>query len=207
MLRSMIARHYAKPHRFICVTDDAAGLDGIETFPLWSDWANIPSPHGGNNPSCFRRIKAFSPEARAWFGERFVNIDLDTVIVSDIAPLFDRPEEFVILRDPLYPQQYNGSLWMLTAGSRPQVFDTFDPETSPKAALAAGKKGSDQGWISHCLGPGEAQWTKADGVYNYRWDKVRGGELPADARIVFFTGPVDPWDEAGRVEWISEHYR
>src|SRR4030095_16148363 len=36
-LRRMVAAHYAKPHRFVCVTDDPTGLDGIETIPIWQD--------------------------------------------------------------------------------------------------------------------------------------------------------------------------
>src|SRR6185369_10690146 len=45
VLRAMVRRHYQKPHRFICVTDDSRGIDpGIEIIPLWDDYAAVPSP-------------------------------------------------------------------------------------------------------------------------------------------------------------------
>jgi hypothetical protein len=47
VLARMVARHYAKPHRFVCITDDAEGIDPeIGIVPLWDDFASIPSPHG-----------------------------------------------------------------------------------------------------------------------------------------------------------------
>lgn len=198
----MVSRWYPAPHRFCCVTNDSEGLDPeVVVIPDRADFASIPSPHGGANPSCYRRIRIFSPDAAATFGERFVSIDLDCVITGDLRPLWDRHEDLVGWSDPLRPEQHCGSMTLLRAGSRPQVWERFDPVRSPQEALAAGKLGSDQGWVSHCL-PGEAQWNQADGVYSYRWD-LKGGPLPANARIVFFTGPVKPWDALG-IPWIAE---
>lgn len=169
VLRRMVARHYHRPHRFVCVTDDAAGLDPeVHVVPLWPDHATVPSPHGGHNPSCYRRLKAFAPEARELLGERFVSIDLDTVIVGDLAPLWDRPEDFVIWGETDPRSFYNGSMFLMTAGTRRQVWDRFDPTSSPREAKAAGRFGSDQGWISYVLGPGEAIWGRQDGVYSFR---------------------------------------
>lgn len=209
VLRRMVARHYHAPHRFLCVTDDPAGLDPeIDIVPLWSDFATVPSPHGGHNPSCYRRLKAFSAEIAAVFGERFVWLDLDTVIVADLAPLFDRPEDFVIWGETDRRSWYNGSMCLMTAGARRQVYDDFDPKTSPKRAKQAGRFGSDQGWISYRLGPGEATWGREDGVYSYRVHVApNGNRLPANARIVMFHGKVDPWDHRGQsVGWIREHW-
>lgn len=207
VLAAMIRRNYIIPCRIICVTNDATGIDPrIEIVPDREDFKDVASPHGKGNPSCFRRLRLFHPDAASDFGPRIVSIDLDSVITGDLRPLFDRPEEFVGWADALRPAQYCGSLTLLTAGARPRVWTDFDPERSPREAKAAGNLGSDQGWISHCLGKGEAQWTQADGVYSYRWDKVRGGPLPANARIVFFTGEPKPWAEMG-VAWVREHYR
>ena len=95
-LRNMVARHYQKPHRFICVTDDAEGLDaGVEVVPLWDDYADIPNPSFRNGPSCYRRLKVFSRDIGNVLGERFVCIDLDVVISGDLRPLFDRTEDFI----------------------------------------------------------------------------------------------------------------
>jgi hypothetical protein len=211
VLRRMVARHFPHPHRFICVTDDPAGLDlQIETVPIWDDYATIPSPHGGRNPSCYRRLRAFHPEIRSTFGQRFVSLDLDTVIVRDLTPLWDRPDDFVIWGDtnPQPGSHYNGSMFLLTAGARPQVWTEFDPTVSPQQSRAAGCYGSDQGWMSFILGGKETRWTRRDGVYSFRNDVQPIGKLPDDARIVMFHGAQDPWGEyAQRLPWVQKSWR
>lgn len=207
-LRRMVARHYPDPHRFICVTDDPSGIDSdVEIVEPWDDYADVPSPHGGTNPSCYRRLRMFEYGISKVFGDRFVSVDLDAVVVDDLRPLWNRPEDFVGWRDPIHRHQMNGSMMLMTAGARPQVWDDFDPDVSPANALRSGYKGSDQAWISYCL-PNEATWGPDDGVYSYKFDVVKRGALPANARIVFFTGTPKPWESATRqIGWIAEHYR
>ena len=204
----MVAAHYQRPHRVICVTDDARGIySGIKIVPPWGDFEGLASPHGGMHPSCYRRLRAFHPDIAEVFGSRFVCLDLDVVLVADVAPLWDRPDDFVAYRDPLFPRQYNGSMLLLRAGARPGVWDDFDPLHSPRAAGRMGYRGSDQAWISYRL-PGEATWGREDGVLSYRRDvHPNGGNLPDGARVVFFHGRVDPWsDEAQRLDWVREHW-
>ena len=209
-LRSMVQRHYQKPHRFICVTDDAEGLDSdVEVVPLWNDHAELPNPSFKTGPSCYRRLKVFSREIGEVLGERFVCMDLDTVICGDLSPVLDRTEDFIAWRNPDPKWPLNGSMFMLTAGARPQVWETFDPKTSPKASHAARCYGSDQGWMSYVLGSGEATWGPEDGFYSYQQHISKSGNrLPGDAKVVMFHGHWDPWDmEAQKVApWIKEHY-
>lgn len=211
VLKRMIDRHYVDPHRFICVTDDADGIDpSVETLPLWNDFADVPSPHGGKNPSCYRRLRMFHPEIGKYFGDRFVSMDLDAVITGDLRPILNRPEDFVAWGDtnPKPGSHYNGSMILLRAGARPQVWERFDPVTSPRESLRAQCWGSDQGWISFVLGNVEAKWGRKDGVYSYRNDLQRCPSLPANAKIVLFHGNTDPWQPAAqaRHSWIPEHY-
>jgi hypothetical protein len=208
-LRRMVARHYQKPHRFICVTDDAAGIDDdIEVVPLWDDHASVPNPSFNTGPSCYRRLKMFARDAGETFGERFCVMDLDTVIVKDLSPLLDRPEPFIAWRNPDPRWPLNGSMWMMTAGCRPQVWERFDPVTSPAQAHRAGCFGSDQGWMSYVLGR-QATWGPEDGVYSYRRDIVpRQNKLPKNARAIMFHGNWDPWDAVVHkvAPWVREHY-
>jgi hypothetical protein len=211
VLARMVARHYKHPHRVVCVTDDPDGIDpSIGIVPLWDDLSQLQNPHGAHQPSCYRRLKAFSAEAREWFGPRFVSVDLDCVIVGDMAPLWNRPEEFIIWSGSTDRRVWcNGSMWMMTAGARRQVWDTFNPKRSPNEAKAAGFFGSDQGWIAHCLGRKEAAWTIKDGVYSFRVH-LNGGskQLPSDARVVFFHGRHDPWGYVPQqIPWVSDNYR
>jgi hypothetical protein len=210
VLASMVKRNYRHPHRVVCVTDDPAGIDSsIGIVPLWPDMSDLVNPHGPHQPSCYRRLKAFSAEARDWFGDRFVSIDLDCVIVGDMAPLWNRPEEFIIWGSGTDKRVWcNGSMWMMTAGARRQVWDSFHPVQSVKAAKKAGFFGSDQAIVAHMLGKKEAMWTTADGVYSFRVH-LNGGskQLPRDARVVFMHGRHDPWDfHCQQIPWIAENW-
>ncbi len=211
VLQRMVQRHFPHPHRFVCVTDITKGLDkSVEVIPAWNDFIDLPSPYGRHQPSCYRRLRMFHPDIAAAFGKRFVSIDLDTVIVDDLTPLWDRPEDFVAWGETNANSFYNGSMLLMTAGSRPQVWERFSPKTTPTDAKLAGKFGSDQGAISWILGKGEAIWTTKDGVYSYNVHlrHAHRTTLPDNARIVMFHGALDPWQpDAQRFEWVRRHYQ
>lgn len=211
VLRSMVKQHYRKPHRFICITDDPAGVE-CETFPLWPDCNGLRNASGDHLPSCYRRLKLFSEEVgKALKAERIVSIDLDTVILRDLSPVWDRTEDFVgwrvrgLLRDR---DVYNGSMVLFTAGLFSWLWEEFDPMRSPGEANRAGYFGSDQAWMSYKLGIG-AGWTHEDGLYSYPYDLASGRRNCADCRIAFFNGKLKPWDiQAQRQSpWIRAHWR
>jgi hypothetical protein len=208
VMRAMVQRWYPQTHRFVCVTDDPQGLGDVEVLPLWSDFADVPSPHGGKNPSCYRRLKLFDPAIASLLGERFLAIDLDCIITGDLTPIVDRADDFVMYGDTNPKTHYNGSLILMTAGARAKVWETFDPKASPRKAYQSGCFGSDQGWISYCLGGGEHKFTKAEGVYSYRNDIKQMDRLPADARIVVFHGDQKPWTPQVQSQhaWVRTHY-
>lgn len=209
VLRNMVARHYPDPHRFVCVTDHARDLPDIETVPLWQDYHDVPHPHSHTHPSCYRRLKAFAPEMREVLGDRFVSVDLDCVILGDLRPLWNRPEEFVGWGGTTQPPSaFNGSMFLMTAGTRAQVWRDFDPARSPGLAKKAGFYGSDQAWISYSLGNREARWSTDDGVYSYRVHIRPAGEVPANAKVIFFNGKKDPWSPDIRgLEWVQSNWR
>lgn len=211
ILWRMLRRWYRGPCRLTCVTDDPAGIDAaVRIVPLWDHLRKIPSPHGPGNPSCYPRLWQYSEAAGEVFGPRFMVWDLDVVICDWLNPLVDVPHDFVIWGDTAKNTPYNGSLTLMTAGARRQVWDRFDPVESPKRARALGYIGSDQAWIGACLGPGEKKWTAKDGVYSYRNEiQHKGGQLPQGAKIVVFHGSVDPWSQVARARhhWVREFYR
>jgi hypothetical protein len=204
---------YKKPFRMVCITDDAEGIDpeiGIE--PIWYDHADVPSPHGNGNPSCYRRLKAFAPEMREILGPRVLLIDLDNVPIpgADLTPLFDRPEPIVLLKTPEPHVPFNGSMVLMDTGAFPEVWETFDPNVSPRLALAANCHGSDQGWLSYLFRDrNPATWRDgpgADGIYVYRRMENQD-ELPDDARLVLFHGKPDYWEpEAQAHEWVRRYW-
>lgn len=209
-LASMVKRHYKKPHRFSCITDDPQGIDSsIRVIPLWPDHSNLQSAYGRHNPSCYRRLKLYSEEAKEIIGPRFVCMDLDMVVTEDLCPLWDRPEDFVIIKSPTPPPRYryNGSMVMMTAGCRRKVWEDFHPIHSPRATLRHRQFGSDQAWVSLMLN-NEATWDEKDGVYSYRIHLMPNrGDLPKNARLVSFHGSDDPWGHnAQQLDWVRSHY-
>ena len=202
-LRNMVARHYPKPHRFVCITDDPRGLEDVETIPLWFQHLKL----GG----CFHRLRLFSDEMRELLGPRFIAMDLDCVVTGDLTPLFHRTEPFVInaYATAERDQKYNGGLMLMDAGARENVWTRFDPIESPRAIAHHSRTviGTDQAWIRLVLGNGEARFTEADGVYDYKHSKAMKRGLPKDARIVFFSGPRSPETEMEKQAWIRQNWQ
>jgi hypothetical protein len=194
VLERMLKEHLHLDHRLVCVTDDPTGVR-CETMEIWN-YPVVETLQG--RPNCFRRLRLFSDEAGDMFGPRVLSIDLDCAIMGDITPLIT-DHDFRILQGEVAP--YNGSMWLLRTGARPRAWDEFDPDTFHQAIAKTRTArhrpyyGSDQAWLSYVL-PGEATWSEADGVYQYRNLALRSADVPNDARIVFFAGSRKPWDHA-----------
>jgi hypothetical protein len=228
-LANAIDRHLKTPHEIVCVTDDARGIDGgVRIVPIWDDGL---LEKGG----CYVRLKMFAPEMADIIGPRFVSIDLDAVITGPLDPLFEGGEDFKIWKNVGRGCRYCGSMFMMDAGARKQVWETFNPDdlnfrqvgqkfkrkleperwVHPEAIAAGNVIGSDQAWISTVLGPGESVWTATDGVLSFKVDCAASGQnirvrrsLPSHGRIVFFHGAEDPSQENLRRDhdWIGEHW-
>lgn len=203
-MRDMVKRFYKKPHRFVCVTDQK--IDGVETIRLGKLFADLDNPTWENGPSCYRRLIAFKKDAARLFGSRFVSIDLDTILLDDVTELWDRKEPVVLLKGISKDVPYCGAMFMMNAGCRPQVFDLFDPKTSPQKTSAAGIKGSDQAWISYVL-KREAHWTFGNDIVDFT-HHIKESKKKPGAKIVFFNGSFKPWGPfvRERTPWIKEAY-
>jgi hypothetical protein len=185
----MVSRNLSMPHRLACVTTETDLPANVERIVPPGKFEKVAPKWGPTRPNCFRRLAMFGPDAAQVFGERFVCMDLDVAIGAPLDPLFDRPEDLVLLNGTAHDRPYNGSLMLITAGCRPQVYDKFNQ----RAANVSGERfvGSDQAWLAHCLGPNEATWGEADGVYFFR-PSWRNKTKP---RVMFFPGPpkLKPW--------------
>lgn len=201
-LARAVRRNLTLPHKFICVTDYPRECfdEPDEVVPLWPDYRDL----GG----CYVRLKAFSQEMRKIFGERFIWFDVDVVITGSLDVMLSRPEEFIAWKDVDPRNAYCGSMVMMNAGARKQVWEDFNRDTSPE--LASNHIGTDQAWMCYRLGPTEAVWTEADGVYSYRTHIKRAYQnaLPENARVVFFHGPYDPSQPEiqDSCPWVKEHW-
>lgn len=204
---SMVERHLKMPHHLVCVTTETDLPPSVERIDPPGEFEDIQPKWGPRKPNCFRRLVMFRRDAAKTFGQRFVSMDLDCIIGGPLDPLFDCDEDFVIYKGTHESRPYNGSLMLLKAGCRPQVYEDF----SQAGADASGDAfhGSDQAWLAYKLGPNEATWDKSDGVYWWNagqrgcWDHRRDPK----PTVLFFPGKSKPWDFAPIFPWMREHYR
>lgn len=188
-----LRRHLDIPFRFICVADRPRQFGRTVPYQevLRDLWLT-------KIKGCFCRLCVFDPVWQKSVGiapgDRILVLDLDLIVTGPLAPLVDRPEPFVILQgvnNPSHPTKYNGSVWLTTAGYRPDVWSTFSMEEANKLPRLVFP--DDQGWFQAKM-PDAAAFTDADGVYAFgksaTWPK--SNELPTNARIVAFPGSRDP---------------
>lgn len=158
---------------------------------------------------CFARLRMFDPEWCAKYdlhpGDRVLVTDLDLIFTGPIDPLFEGPEPFVILQgvNSSNPCPYNGSVWRLDIGYRPDVWSDFSLEAAAKVPHDAFP--DDQAWFAHKL-PGAGKFGPENGVYAFQkpgWPK--GEALPRGASIVAFPGWRDPsgWTH---LSWVKESW-
>lgn len=200
-----VRRHLSRPHRFICFTDDAAGLSpGIEALPL-PDLGLPP----GHKDSRWRKLALFRRDLAGLSGTALF-LDLDLVITGPLDAFFDLPGDYFILRDDdlfrpkplrrLNPRRDaflhsvgNSSVFRFQIGAQAYVLDAFlaDP-----AAATAGYEISQQFQTAQVARHGQlAYWPQGwcvsfknhcvpRGLASY-W---RDPALPEGARIVVFAG-------------------
>lgn len=201
----MVRKNLSMPHRIACVTDIPSGIDSsIEVITPPGEFADVRIPTWDESrPQCLRRLVMFAPNAAGVFGERIICMDLDCVISRPLDKLFVEDADFRICRGTTSDRPYNGSMFMLKTGTRPQAYTEFTPEK----AAAAGRQylGSDQAWLGKIL-PRERTWSEDDGVLF--WDAIGQLQTPTSC-VTFFPGTPKPWDVVanGMSEWAQKHYR
>lgn len=214
MMHAMLKRHTKMPFRHVCITDDAEGIaKGIDIHPLWNDHSKMANACGHHLPSCYRRLKIFSPIEQAKIGiekgTRIISIDIDGVITGPTDELWQRKERFVgwARRGSRHPTVFNGSLFMFTAGDLENIWTEFEPARSPAVANRAGYMGSDQSWLSYMLM--RKDFIGGFGPRVQAYPDFKRQPLKPNASIVFFNGREKPWHPATQAQatWIKDHWR
>lgn len=191
-LKAGVARHLKQEHKF-CVFAPEAEDEYLTKIP-----------------GCFARLRMFDPgwqEKRGLTG-RIVCMDLDAVVTGPLDPLFDRPEKFVIMHggNASNPCPFQGSLQMLRAGARPDVWKDFSLKRAGEVKYY--EFPDDQAWLADKI-PDAAGWKVGpeSGVYCFQkpgWPK--GDSLPEDARYVAFPGWRDP-KLFPNLDWVRQHWQ
>lgn len=208
LLYRAVRKHCTEKYRFICVTNEKGKFDrGIQVMPLPESAryaANMPSPEGERFPSSYRRLWAFSKEAKC-LGDRILMLDVDCLVVGNLAPLFRYQDDFIGWRPNSVWGKENrigGGTWLHTTGTMTWVWDTLS-EKGIMQAKEAGWRGSDQAWISHCLSDKCAVWPRDIGIYQ-KQDGIRSWLRPPDnAKIIHYNGEPKPWDLPVKPVWVE----
>jgi hypothetical protein len=230
-----VKRHLKRPHRFVCFTDNTAGLDeGVETFPLPE--LGLPA---GSKDRRWQKLALFRRELADLKGIALF-LDLDLVIVDDLEPLFQHPGKFLIIRDDdlfrakplrkLNPDRDkflgsvgNSSVFRYEIGAHAYILDTYvgDPVTAMSKYEI-----SQQFQSAQLEAHGNLQYWPREWCVSFKNACVprhirsfwRDPKRPTEAKIVVFAGSPkmsevfegggQKWyRRIGNTDWLSKAWR
>lgn len=182
-LAAMVRRHATVPHEFVCLTDNATGID-CESCPV-----------GCGLPGWWAKLVLFQPHPRL-AGARVVFLDLDTVIVGNLDWLLQYNGPFAILRDFYRPTGYGSAVMSIAPGFGGHVWQRFTPDVM---RLMHG----DQNWLERQV-PHADRWQDiAPGkIGSYKADGLQDG--PKGFAVCAFHGRPKPHEVNG---WICDAWR
>lgn len=208
------------PHRIVCVTDNPAGLKGLDAvYPLWPDCGDMENASGGKLPSCYRRLKLYDPATQASLGisegSQVLSLDVDSAIIGDLSKLLQECNgwRFMGWARPgdKHETVFNGSFQLFHAGDLSEIWTEFhrDPKAAAQEANKAGFKGSDQAWLSYNLvGKPKCSGLTYPTLASYPMNVNQLRMLDAKVRIVFFHGKLKPWDRQAlrQSSWLQRYW-
>jgi len=204
-LRAGVGRHLRRPFRFVCFTDDAAGLrDDVQALPL----PELGLPQGQGDLR-WRKLAVFRRELHDLQGPTLF-LDLDLVVVGPLDDFFELPGRFRIIRDDdlfrrkplrrLNPERDrflhsvgNSSVFRFEVGQHGYILDAYLAD--PRGA-AERYEISQQFQSARLAAHGELQYWPRGWCVSFKNDCVPRGlaswwrdpALPAGAKIVVFAG-------------------
>jgi hypothetical protein len=219
-LYGMVARHLARPFRFVCLTDDATGIRADVAC------APIPAlpPIAQPKERGWLKLASFSPELRDLLDEVVLYLDLDVVIMGPLDPLFEHPGALPLIRDWYQPVRKvgNSSVYRYRPAEQYALFDAFCRDTDAIVLRIR----NEQEFLSEYLeARGElAFWPKA-WCKSFRVSCLAPWPLrawltprrPPDCRVLVFHGEPKPpealvgrpgWGQTFRpAPWIADDWR
>lgn len=202
-----VSRNLTPPFRFICFTDDTAGLaEGIEAFPIPEIDLNPPHLYNGWRKLCLFQ-KNLPIEGLSLF------LDLDIIITGNLDDFFRfEPDKIPIIRDPVTlrrklfpkgPPVGNSSVFRFVANESSFVYEQLLREKE----WALSHFRPPQSYLTHCIRPRMTFWPE-HWVVSFkvhclpRWpaNLWKVAQLPGNAKIIIFHGRPNP-DEARDGKW------
>ena len=212
ILASSVRRHLSRPHRFVCFTENAEGIDPrVEVRPL-PDLPLDPSlPERGWRKLTMLAEQLADLEGRALF------LDLDLVIVGSLDPFFDEPGAFRIIRDWNLSGGWigNSSVFRFEIGRHQDVLDHFLAHFSEIRKEFR----NEQAFLSAAMrGKGILDYWKAPWCLSFKRHSIRplpvslfrGPKQPGpETKIVVFHGQPNPhqvlsgWHCLRKLRWVK----
>ncbi len=224
-LHNMVRRHLHRPFRFVCLTDDAQGIDpGIEVKPIppiGFDEFDQRKPwtfgHGWLKLTSFAK-PLYDLEGRTLF------LDLDIVIVDSLDPFFDQPGGFGVIKEwDKKDGTGNTSVYLFTVGAHVDALDHLR-NGYPKVVEEVR---NEQEFITGYLGrQGKVSYWPEEWCRSFKRHCMRRGimgwfappVIPPGARVIAFHGKPNPPDAIAGISgkwyrrvlptaWVAEHWR
>ena len=195
-LYGMVSRHLDPPFRFTCFTERPKGIrPEVDVQPLPDLGAKVPA-----SPGQWGKSRLWSERLADLHGP-FLFIDLDCVILADLAPFFEHgdPREVILARNPNTPFERLGqtSVYRAPVGKLAPLRERF--LSDPLGTQAEYR--FEQRFVTR-LAPGGVRFWPKGWVVHYRQhcrspfplNYVRDPKPPKGARIVIFAGSMNPPD-------------
>ncbi|MDR0520870.1 MAG: hypothetical protein LBH00_03345 [Planctomycetaceae bacterium] len=203
-LADAVHRHLSPPFRFICFTDNPAGLDSrVEIRPLPEMQLHAALPERG-----WRKLTILGSNLGSDLTGTALFLDLDVVILDDLQPFFDQSGQFIIVhewgfRDPVIG---NSSVFRFEIGKHQDILDQFNAHGEEIRKEFR----NEQAYLSHAvhhkgmLTYWDAAWCrsfKRHCLQPFPLCYLLPPKKPAGAKIVIFHGHPNP--DAVQKGWIG----
>jgi hypothetical protein len=222
-LYGMVRRNLSGDFRFICLTDDAVGIrPEVECLPIPPMDIRPEAP--GVRDMAWRKLTTFSADLHGLRGIALY-LDVDVVVVGSLDEFFDRPGDFLIIKDYKRPWRVTGnsSVYRFEIGAHADVLSNF---LAHETALRRQFR-NEQAYLSDFLhkqgklGYWPPAWCpsfKYHSIPAWPTNYWREPAVPPGARVVIFHGECNPPDAlVGRrnrrfrhirpARWIAQHWR
>lgn len=210
-----VRRNLLRPFRFVCFTEDPAGLaPGIETQPF------PPPPEGlrGHKwPTVYTKLALFKDGCGGLEGPTLF-LDIDQIITGPLDRFFDyRPGEFCIIHNWIEmrkrifrrrPAIGNSSCFRFEAGKADHVWQTFASDLD--RAYDKKRFATEQAFMTWAVGRENVNWWPEDWVVSFKRSCHRVFPLnlvlppkpPRGASILCFHGDPSPQEA---IDGFSRH--
>lgn len=187
-LYGMVRRNLSHFDRFVCLSDVAFEIEGVERVPLIDRF-----------PGWWSKVELFTLT-----DDRVFYADLDTVILGSIDELTARTEGAIGLRDFYFPHRFASGLMLWSPATLGRIYTDFI--VNAKKIMAECRRG-DQEFIERYIEkPAYWQDVLPGKVLSFK-AHLNGGLLPppSTASVIAFHGVPRPSEVSG-LPWVKEHW-